>query len=213
MGNVKDMTGQRFGRLTVIERAGTLGNRAAWLCKCDCGREHVVRGKLLRNGNTVSCGCYAKERAREASITHGMKKTRLYEVWHGMKSRCLNERDRRYKNYGARGITICDEWRNSFESFRDWALANGYRDDLTIDRKDNDGNYCPENCCWSTSKEQSNNRRSNKLITYQGKTQTMQQWADEMGISKDLLRSRLVVGKWSVEDALTKPIQKHSNKP
>lgn len=139
---------------------------------------------------------------RNHPTSHGMAGSRLYNVWQKMKSRCFNTRASNYKHYGGRGITVCEEWAQSFEAFRDWALANGYRDDLTIDREDNDGPYCPENCRWATMKQQSNNRRSNRGITFNGKTQTTRQWADELGIPYEVLRNRISHG-WSVEQALT----------
>lgn len=127
---------------------------------------------------------------------------RLYGIWRGIKTRTQNPRHKDYKYCGAKGITVCDEWNNSYESFRDWALANGYQDDLTIDRIDNGGNYCPENCRWTDAYTQANNKSSNHLLTYNGKTQTMAQWARETGLKRETIKDRLKSG-WSVEDALT----------
>ena len=120
-----------------------------------------------------------------------------------MKTRCTNPNHEAYHNYGGRGISICDEWMNDFQAFYDWAMANGYSDDLSIDRIDNDGNYCPENCRWATDKEQCNNQRSNHLITYNGKTQTIKQWAADLGIKRVTLQARLTRYHWDVEKALT----------
>lgn len=202
-----DLTGQRFGRLFVIRRDDSRKKAAYWLCRCDCGNEKVVQGCHLRSGATVSCGCFHMENAFKSNwSTHGAYKTRLYTEWISMKGRCHNKNNRRYSNYGGRGIKVCPEWRDSFEAFRDWALANGYQDDLTIERKDVNGDYCPENCCWATQKEQQNNRRNNHLLTYNGRTQTLTQWAAETGINEMALSARINKLHWSTERALTEPI-------
>lgn len=134
---------------------------------------------------------------------HGMKGTRLYAIWHGMKGRCYNKSHTHYNKYGGRGITICDEWLNSFQAFCDWAIQNGYSDNLTLDRKDTNGNYEPSNCRWATRKEQLNNRRNNIVITYNEKTQTLSQWSEELGIDYHKLLMRIKHG-WSAERAFRK---------
>lgn len=207
MNRAKDITGNRYGRLTAISR-GANNNRgeATWLCRCDCGREVVVVQHSLKSGNTMSCGCIRREQLADrnrSNAKHGMKGTRLYQAWHNMKDRCLREKCKEYPRYGGRGITVCDEWRDSFEAFRDWALANGYQEGLTIDRTDNDGPYAPSNCRWATAKEQSNNRRSNYTITFNGETHTLKEWAEIHDIPYGLLKNRVRAGM-PIEKALQK---------
>lgn len=207
MGKFIDLAGQKFGRLTVLERAENKGKSVVWLCRCDCGQETKVTPNHLKSGHTKSCGCLHIECAvnqGHKNATHGMKGTRLYKIWGGIKTRCLNCNDAHYKDYLGRGITICDEWKNSFENFRDWAMSNGYREDLTIDRIDVNGNYEPSNCRWATQEEQQNNKRTNHLITFDGKTQNIKKWSIETGIRSSTIGERLKRG-WSIEKALTTP--------
>lgn len=209
---LKDITGQRFGKLVAIEPCGREKSGVVrWRCKCDCGNFTEVSGTSLRAGTTKSCGCGVIEGLKIGweRPTHKQSRTRLYSIWCGMKSRTSEKADARHKkDYYDRGIRICDEWEHSYEAFMDWALANGYSEGLTIDRIDNNGNYCPENCRWVTLAEQANNKRNNRNYTFNGKTQNIQQWARELNVSEDMLRGRLVILGWSVEDALLTPSKK-----
>lgn len=201
--NLKDLTGQKFGRLTVISRAENGKSRhVRWNCICDCGAEKIVQSTSLLSGHTISCGCYRKQRAYENHITHGLAGSRLDRIYTSMKTRCYNEGAINYADYGGRGITMDFRWYYWPEIFFKWAQENGYAENLTIDRKNNDGNYEPSNCRWATPKQQANNKRNN--VTYQGKT--MAQWAEETGINYKALQRRIYRG-WSWSKAIHTPVR------
>lgn len=202
MGKYRDLTGQTFGRLTAMERINKNG-RAYYLCQCSCGNVCCVFHSNLTQGFTNSCGCLQREQAADRQRTHNMTGTRIHSIWKAMKDRCFREKCRAYHNYGGRGITICDEWlgENGFLNFYNWAMDSGYRDDLTIDRIDVNGNYCPENCRWATRKEQGNNTRKNHFVTHDGKTMTISQWADHLGVKPSLIMQRLKRG-WTDDEAI-----------
>jgi len=203
MSRYIDITGKRFGRLVAIRADHTKYTKSRfyefWLCQCDCGNKKIVSKPTLVAGITVSCGCYK----REIHTKHGKSSHRLHHIWKAMISRCENEKRKSYKNYGGRGIKVCEEW-HDMNNFFNWAITHGYSDDLTIDRENNDGDYCSENCRWVTMKVQNNNRRGNRIITYNGETRTLMQWSEILGVTYALLRSRLCRG-WPVEKAFTTP--------
>lgn len=157
MGKKLNLIGERFGRLLVVNTAPNRGAKTYYLCKCDCGNMTEVSTNSLRKGEIISCGCYLRDFINKKKA-QSVRNTRLYRCWQSIKSRCFNPNAKAYKWYGARGITMCGEWVNSFHSFRDWSFANGYAENLEIDRIDNDGNYSPDNCRWVTHKENCNNR-------------------------------------------------------
>lgn len=187
----EDITGQRFGRLTVAGFDHTDQHRNSyWLCECDCGNKTVVTRGGLTSGNTTSCGCYNRERVSESTTTHGMSKTLLYKVWKDMHTRCENKNGDTYHRYGARGICVCSEW-GTFENFRDWALETGYKQGLTIDRIDNDRGYSPSNCRWVNWSVQGNNRSTNHIVEYAGRRHNIMEWTKILGINYSTLWARI----------------------
>lgn len=199
-----DLSGRVYGSLTVIERAESrtlpCGQKLTmWYCKCDCGKITVVSGSNLKSGNVKSCGCHKSASISKKLTRHGYGGTRLYQEWRDMVRRCKTDH-----HYKGKGISVCSEWVDNVTAFCKWAIANGYSDNLELDRIDNDGNYEPSNCRWVTRKEQMNNYSRNVLIAYNGKVQTISQWADEIGMSYDKLYNRLY-RHWDIEKALNTP--------
>lgn len=207
--NFKDLRGKKFGRLTVIERADDYvspsGNHCTqWLCECECGNTAIISASSLSHGLTSSCGCKAIEITKKLSTIHGMSRKRIYKLYYSMKARCYKTSSTSYKKYGANGITICDEWlgKDGFVNFYNWAITNGYRDDLTIDRIDGTKGYSPDNCRWATYKEQANNTKATVFLTYNGETKPASEWAEITGLSQSSICGRKRNG-WSDEECLT----------
>lgn len=198
----EEMIGERNDRLVVASYFGTDKNgKRLWVCKCDCGNEVIRKTEYLhRKGRKKSCGCY---KVTNKTI-HNMSRTRINRIYRKMKSRCYNKNNYRYKNYGGRGITVCDEWlgKNGFSKFAKWSFENGYSDVLTIDRINNDGNYEPSNCRWVDNYVQANNKSTNRLLSYKGKVQNVKQWSEETGLPYGVIYSRINKLGWSVEKAL-----------
>ena len=195
MGKIKDMTGSKFGKLTVIKFAGINKNHlATWECLCECGNVAVVLGNSLRTGNTTSCGCVFKDNSKRW-YRHGDSHNRLHNLWNGMIQRCSDVNSNTYHRYGGRGIKVCDEWL-VYENFRDWAISTGYDafapfGKCSLDRIDNEGNYEPSNCRWVSLSEQAKNKSNSRYFTYRGKTLTIREWSDETGIKYRTLVYRI----------------------
>jgi hypothetical protein len=186
--SIVDKTNRRYGRLLVVERDFSKTNGTYWICRCDCGKTKSVNTMQLNNSGTKSCGCLADEILKgNQKKTHGETETRLYSIWRGMKKRCYQKSSAGYRNYGGRGISVCEDWICSYENFRDWAILNGYKDDLTLDRIDSNGNYEPSNCRFSTYFQQANNKRTNRIITYKNVQLTLAQWCVITNIPKTTL--------------------------
>ena len=209
MSRFIDLTGERFGRLVVIRKIPSNRHHSQWECLCDCDAVRTVDQGNLTSGSTKSCGCFIKDVKIAQLTTHGLSRspggphTRLYNIWRGMKKRCLSPSNQAYPYYGGRGITVCPEW-VEYEEFHKWAMSNGYQEGLTIERKDNDGHYEPSNCIWATSKTQARNRSSNRILTYGPDSMPMSAWAEKLGMHPSALDKRLKSG-WSVEKTLTTP--------
>lgn len=211
---IKDLTGQRFGKLVAIEPIGQdKYKNVIWRCKCDCGRTHDVVSRALVNGHTKSCGCAGRGKFRNKfSEKHGGSKERLYRVWGCMLNRCYDPNRSEYQNYGGRGIGVCDEWRNSYAAFRSWAYGNGYDEsksgkECSLDRIDTDSDYMPSNCRWVSMAEQAWNKRDTVWINYRGRQITYGEAEKIGGIAACTIRGRLERG-WTAERAIEQPVRK-----
>ena len=202
MSQYKDISGQKFGRLTAIKRMYTKNHKSIWLCKCECGNVIEVPINSLTCNNTKSCGCLHHDMMLKRNTKHDKRDTRLYNIWANMKQRCYNNNHPSYKNYGARGITVCSEWKDDFMAFYDWAMSNGYKDNLTIDRVDNDRNYEQSNCRWADSNQQNRNKRNNVNYTFNGETHCLKDWCKIQRLNYGTVISRLHDSNWSIERAL-----------
>lgn len=202
---IHNFKGEKVGRLTIIEYYGISDKKQIfWRCECDCGNEVFVKTSDLSTGAKKSCGCLQIESGK-SNYKYGCRSNRLYHIWKGMKARCYNVNSPAYRRYGARGIIICEEWLNDFAKFQSWALSNGYSQELSIDRINVDGNYCPENCRWATVKEQANNRSNNSFFTVNGKTQTLAEWCEEFNSDRDKVRHYMK--KYSFLEALKRGVK------
>ena len=191
MSKLIDLTGQRFGQLRITSQAGSSKEgRVMWNCLCDCGKQPIVRGDSLRNGDTKSCGCLRRGRLIETHTIHGKCDTPAYISWRGMRKRCNDSNNPSYRSHGDRGITICKRWMK-FENF--YADMGDRPEGMSIERKDNNKGYSPDNCKWATPREQARNRRDNRMVTHNRRTQCLSAWAEELETNYHTLRHRLKV--------------------
>ena len=201
---VRDLIGQRFGNLVVIKKDSEYidkngKRRASWLCKCDCGKTKVLSGISLKYSGTKSCGCLSNRNNKECSnVANNEKNTVLYDRWRGMLYRC-----RTHNRYAGRGIKVCEEW-HDYNNFKKWALENGFNESLSLDRTNNNGDYAPDNCRWTSDKKQANNRSNTILLTYNGETHSLSEWADILDVPYNRLASRVNRG-WEVKDIIENP--------
>lgn len=205
-----DVAGKRFGRLTGVRYVGSFEKRSAWEFLCDCGSLVTLRNKDVLNGKKASCGCLRRESVAKIRFKHGLSSSPEHRVWAGMLDRCGNENNKFYYRYGGRGIRVCERW-HGVDGFVNFLADMGEKPgpEFSIERKNNDGDYEPGNCCWATRLEQNNNTSRNRVVEYRGKTQTVSQWARECGISESCLRNRLKAG-WPLSRAISGPERKHS---
>lgn len=204
----EDLTGKRFCRLTVVKPApdrilNSGRHLTMWECVCECGNSHIARAADLKSGAIISCGCYKKENTAKVHTTHGATKGgktgALYWVWSGIKNRCYCESSKAYKYYGAKGVTMCEEWKNDFSTFRIWAEKTGYKCGLSIDRIDVNGDYCPQNCRWADNIMQANNKTTNHFLEWRGEAHTIAEWARIFDIPYNELYWKLQKSDWELE--------------
>lgn len=200
MSKVKNLDGQRFGKLIVLERAkNSKSGKAKWVCLCDCGNKTNVVTCQLTSGKTKSCGCKKME---SKNFTHKMSKTRLYYIWLDMRKRCYDPKNKSFLNYGQKGITVCDQWKNDFVSFMNWSYQNGYSKELTIDRIDGNLGYSPENCRWANRIVQNNNRKNSVFVEYMGETKTLSEWCRQYGKNYKTVYQRFKKLGWDFEKSM-----------
>lgn len=215
MGNIEwnKCVGSKYNNLKVLSIYGLdKYKRPLFECLCECGNKKIISATRVKNGVTKSCGCLQKKTASKLLKVHGLTNTRLHGIWTAMINRCENPKNNRFYSYGAKGIKVCEKWRNDFQSFYEWAMSNGYSDDLSIDRIDNSKDYCPSNCKWSTTKEQANNKTTSRLIEYLGETKNAKQWADFFGVDYKYFHENLKKNNWDIEIVLNKPYYKEKLK-
>lgn len=198
--------GMKYGQLT-IESIERINSKLYVSAKCDCGSNGKYMLVKLKDGHTKSCGCLHKKVMSNILSSHGLYHTRIYKIWNGMVDRCRRKKNKSYKNYGGRGIIVCKEWATDFMAFYNWAMQNGYSDELTIERNDVNGNYEAGNCKWITHAKQALNRRDNHLIAFNGETKTIAEWAKDLKINYNTLINRINTYQWSIEKAFTEPVR------
>lgn len=198
----QNLSGQKFGKLTVLKRIKNKGHNPHFLCLCECGNLKECDSYMLKYGKITSCGCDSKQKRIIAHTKHNETKTRLYNIWQQMKQRCYNEKSISFIYYGQKNITICNEWKYDYLNFRNWAMNNGYKENLTLDRIDTKGNYCPENCRWISNAKQQRNKNNNRFLTFKNKTLCVAEWSEKTGIKSQTIYQRLR-RNWTIERTLT----------
>lgn len=202
MPNIIDLAGERFGKLVALQFLGRVNKHSIFLCICDCGKETTATSNNLRRNHTTSCGCESSKNTIGVRLaTHGKSKHPLFISWVGMRNRCYTPTHNRFEHYGGKGIAVCDEWVDDFQAFYNWAILNGWKKGLTLDRKENDRDYCPDNCKFSTVAQQNRNRTSNIKLTINGITKILIEWSEEVNVPYETIRQRLKNG-WIPEEAI-----------